>query len=108
MGRVKKIESELKEAVERKAPKRRRKAKAGAEAPEAEAQTSGPTVTTGEVVTIEDLSFTPPIRAHGATEAQAQAAYEHQVELRGRHDAQAETPSPGVQTSDLTPGRVEN
>ena len=59
-----------------------------------------------DAVTIEDLSVVPPIRAHGASEAQAEAAYEHQRELRSRHDAQADTEGPGVQTSDLTPGRV--
>jgi hypothetical protein len=59
-----------------------------------------------DLVTIEDLSYTPPIRAHGADENQAWAAYEYQIELRSRHDAQAEVPAPGIQTSDLTPGRV--
>jgi hypothetical protein len=72
----------------------------------AESATAEATVTTGEIVTIEDLTYTPPIRAHGADEAQARAAYEAQVELRGRHDAQAEVQAPGIQTSDLTPGRI--
>lgn len=120
MGRVKKIEDELKTAVERKVPKRRRKAKAEAVAPaENTAPTRTLTYTHGpDAVTIEDLSTVPPIRAHGATEAQAEAAYEYQRELRSRHDAQSGpvvasgledvTPKaePSDDNSDLTPGRV--
>lgn len=73
----------------------------------AASETKALTYTHGpDAVTIEDLSVVPPIRAHGASVEQAEAAYDAQAELRGRHDAQADTEPPGVQTSDLTPGRV--